>query len=91
VRLAEINRAKARIEVSVNYPAESHPFATFRSMFVANGNADVDHVRWTDTSGGLHDDPIMAFAGGEGGQWLFQRSTRSQQNTSAPDILIRPN
>jgi len=79
----------ARVDITVNYPTGTLPFATFRSMFVADGNADVDHVRWKDASGALHDDAIMTFSGGEGTEWFFYRRTRSQHNTSAPDIRIR--
>lgn len=73
----------------MHYPTDAVPFVTFRSMFVAEGNADVGRVRWRDTSGVMYDDPIIAFAGGEGSEWLFYRSSRSTHNTSAPDIRIR--
>jgi hypothetical protein len=86
--LQEVNRTIARVRITVNYPIDI-PFATFRSMFVEDGNADVDHVRWKDSSVVLHDDPIMTFPGGEGTEWFFYRSSRSQHNTSAPDIRIR--
>ena len=87
--LQEVNRTIARVPITVNYPTSTLPFATFRSMFVINGNADVDHVLWRNTSGALHDDPIMTFSGGEGTEWFFYRSSWSQHNTSAPDIRIR--
>lgn len=86
--LHEVNRTIARVRITVNYPTDI-PFATFRSMFVEDGNADVDHVRWKDSSGVLHDDTIMTFPGGEGTEWFFYRSIRSQHNTSAPDTRIK--
>ena len=75
--------------MTVSYPTEAEPFATFRSMFVENGNADVDHVRWTDPEGTQHEASAMEFPGGEGTMWLFERTTRSRHNTSAPDIRIQ--
>lgn len=87
--LQEVHRVMARVLVTVNYPTNTLPFATFRGMFVADGNADVDHVRWKDASGGVHDDAIMTFPGAEGTECFFYRRTRSRHNTSAPDICIR--
>ena len=87
--LRDVNRNLTRVQVNVNYPTDTLPFATFRSMFVADGNADVDHVRWMDAAGVMRDDPIMTFTGGEGTEWFFGRQTRSRHNTSAPGIRIR--
>lgn len=84
----EINRTIARVMITVNYTTKI-PFATFRSMFVEDGNSDVDHVIWKNTSGNFNDEPIMTFLGGEGIEWLFFRRTRSQHNTSSPDIRIK--
>lgn len=87
--LRECSRTITRVPITFHSPKSPLPFATFRSMFVFNGNTDVDHVLWRDTSGALHDDPIMTFSGGEGTEWFFYRSSWSQHNTSAPDIRIR--
>ncbi len=84
----EVDRTRARVGVTVNY-GTTPPFATFRSMFVEEGNADVDHLQWTDVFGALHDDGILMFPGGEGADWFFHRETWSRHNTSAPDIRIR--
>jgi len=86
--LGQVNRTRARVPVTVNYPTKRAPFATFRSMFVADGNADVDHVTWRDASGTLRTEPLLAFSGGKGSEWFFFRRIRSQHNTSAPDIRI---
>lgn len=87
--LQDVNRQRARVRVTVNYPTDAEPFATFRSMFVETGNADVDHVRWTDPEGTQHEASVMEFRGGEATTWLFHRTTRSRHNTSAPDIRIQ--
>ncbi len=87
--LSGVNRSMARVQVTVNYSTDSVAFATFRSMFVSNGNGDVDHVRWKDASGMVHDEAIMEFQGGEGTEWLFYRSNWSRHNPSAPDIALK--
>ncbi len=87
--LREVNRSLARVQVVINYPTDTLPFATFRSMYVADDNADVGRVKWLDIFGVVHDDPVLAFQGGRGTDWFFYRNTRSQHNTSAPDIRIK--
>jgi len=86
--LQDVDRTRARVGISVNYPTDTAPFATFRSMFVTDGNADTDHVLWTAASGSAHDDAILTFSGGGGTEWFFYLRTPSQHNTSAPDILV---
>jgi len=76
--LNNVNPTRAVVKVNVNYPTNV-PFTTFRSMFVKEGNADVDHVS---------DDPVITFPGGESTRWFFHRAVRSIHNTSAPDISI---
>jgi hypothetical protein len=87
--LADVTRTRAHVTVTVDYPTEAAPFATFRSMFVAEDNADVGHVRWRDPGDTTHEAGVMQFAGGEGTEWFFHRQIRSRHNTSAPDICIR--
>ncbi len=86
--LGDVSRAAARVTVAVYYPTDERPFAAFRSMFVAEGNADVDHVQWRDAGGAWHDDAIFDYPGGQATEWLFHRATRSRHNTSAPDIRV---
>ena len=85
-----LTRTNAVVEVVVDYPT-SDPFCTVRSMFVENGNSDCDTVEWIDTSGAVHTDPVMSFAGTVGKQWLFKKVVPSKHNNSAPDIRIVPN
>lgn len=79
-----VNRDVTRVGVTVDYGSTA--FARLRSMYVAMGDADVDHVHWLDSAGVAHSDPILNFAGGTGSQFLFTRDVRSLHNTSAPDI-----
>jgi PGF-pre-PGF domain-containing protein len=87
--LNEVNRSMARVKVTVNFSTDILPFTTFRSMYVSDGNADVDHVRWQDISGVIHNESIMVFLRGEGSDWLFYRSNWSMHNPSGPDIAIK--
>ena len=88
LRIARIDRRVARVVVTGFYDARPNvPFATFRSMFVEDGNTDVDHIRWSD-SAGAHDESIMAFKSASASLFFFGREIWSKHNTSAPDILI---
>ena len=88
LRIARMDRRVARVVVTGFYDARPNlPFATFRSMFVADGNTDVDHIRWHD-SAGSHDESIMSFRSASASSFFFGREIWSKHNTSAPDIFI---
>ncbi|MBI4524234.1 MAG: hypothetical protein HY695_10535 [Deltaproteobacteria bacterium] len=87
--LEQVDRTIARVRVRLSSEFGEVPFATFRSMFVADGNADVDHVTWRNDTTVIDDEPIITFPGGEGSDWFFYRKFSSQHNTSAPDIRIK--
>ena len=80
-----VDRSRNVVEVSnIKYDTSNHPFARFRSMWVTDGNADVDHIRVLQG-----EVPIM---GGwmeiNGTCWQFFRKTPSIHNTYSPDIKI---
>lgn len=82
-----VNQERAILHVWVGYNTAAVPFATFRSMVVADDNADVSHAR---VQSGHRE--ILGIQGRlEGSEWWFYRQVRSRHNTSAPDILIRVN
>jgi len=87
--LRRVDRAWALVEVAIHYPTQFDPFVSFQSMFVQNGNADVDRVRWIEPNGAIRESSVSDFLGSLGSDWLFFRTTRSQHNTSAPDISIQ--
>jgi len=70
----------------------SFPVATFRSMYVADGNSDVDRVRVNDQIfeylAGSPEDWTTAWEALPGSSWLFYRANISQHNISSPDIRI---
>lgn len=86
--IGSVNRIKTIVNVENNFTTNKS-FLTFRSMYVASGNADVDSVQWKDASGSTGDSAIMDFIGGDAFEWFFYRKTRSKHNTYAPDIKIK--
>jgi len=79
-----VDRQAAQLNVAPAYPSD-RPVVTFRSMWVADGNADVDHLDFGSTSL-----PILSSWTAVGGaEWVFRRAVFSRHNTSAPDITIR--
>lgn len=89
ITLQRVDRTLARVQVDVQCTGNTLPLVTFRSMFVEEGNADVDHVKWRDAAGNEKDSPVLALPDGKGTEWLFYRIVWSKHNTSAPDIRIR--
>lgn len=89
IHIEEINRELSRVRVDIGYDVDQHPFTTFRSMYVDEGNCDADRVGWLDHEGIYHGGiPIMDFRHGKGGEWYFHRAFPSRHNQSAPDIRI---
>lgn len=86
-QLVQVNRFSSKVTVTVEYPTDV-PFATFRSMFVEDGNSDVDSVDWVDDAGNRYSSGIIEFTGGDGVEWFFYRTEKSIHNTSAPNIKI---
>lgn len=81
----QVNRYENIVEVSnITYDTTNYSFARFRSMWVKDGNADVDHI-WTDEG----KFPIMGgWTDFNGTWWQFFRTFPSTHNTYAPDIKI---
>jgi hypothetical protein len=68
--------------VNPNYGITT-PVATFRSMWVTDGNADVDRIK----SGNIINS-VLDWVQLDGTNFSFSRSTESKHNPSAPDIAI---
>lgn len=89
LRIQQVDRFATRVRVMARFATSPDtPFATLRSMFVAEGNSDVDQVVWVDDSGVGHAEGIMGFGSSPASEFLFRRATRSRHNTSAPDIWV---
>jgi hypothetical protein len=80
-----VSRVEATASVNVGYSTSiTIPFAILRSMYVSDGNADVDHIQCP-----AGDFPILTgWTTLEGPWWFFHRTIRSVHNTSAPDVRI---
>lgn len=79
-----VDRTSAVADVMIDYDVAKNPFATFRSMFVADGNSDADRV---EVEAGAQ--PILGeWTSLPGPWWWFYREVRSTHNTSAPDTRI---
>jgi hypothetical protein len=80
-----VDRSKAVAKVEVGYNTSTQiPFATFRSMYVVDGNADVDYIQTQDGDFGI----LSNWTSLQGLWWFFHRNFWSRHNTSAPDIRI---
>lgn len=80
-----VDSTEAVATVEVGYiTSASLPFVTFRSMWVADGNADVDHI----ASGGSSYTIRSGWTTLSGAAWFFYRHVESTHNKSAPDIDI---
>jgi len=80
-----VDRTQASATILANYSHDdSNPLVVFRSMFVEDGNADVDHIRNSAGNQPIGDawTPLV------GPYWEFIRETVSSHNTSAPDFRI---
>ena len=82
------NSNSTTIEVhDINYVKDrgKYPIVTFRSMWVSNGNSDVDHV----IVDGRNDQHIISgWHVIEGSSFEFYRKCISKHNTQSPDILL---
>jgi hypothetical protein len=65
------------------------PFASLRSMYATEFNADVARVAWrTHAASGWSESPIMSFPGGKVSELWAGRQVLSRHNTSAPDMVF---
>jgi hypothetical protein len=81
----QVNCIENIVEVSnITYDTTSHYFARLRSMWIGDGNADVDHIRTEN-----EELPIMGgWTERKGTWWQFFRKVPSIHNTYGPDIRI---
>lgn len=86
-----VDRSQTQIDVWAAYET-TVSFATFRSMYVAEDNADAARVTTAVGDYGLLDisepDWRVPWTTLSGPRWFFYRQTVSTHNTSAPDILL---
>lgn len=80
-----VDRQRASAMVTPNYATGMEKaFAVFRSMWVQDGNCDVERVQSADS-----DETVLgAWERLSSTRWRFYRNSVSRHNTSAPDITV---
>ena len=91
LRLDKLDQERIVLGVGLSAPvAADRPFAALRSMFVADGNADVAQVGWrTKDSAERLQMPVMNFNRASAAELWAGRVAPSRHNTSAPDMIFR--
>lgn len=80
-----VDREKATAIVTPNYSkGMEKPFAVFRSMWVQDGNCDVDHLQAGDSDAAI----LGGWDRSSSTRWRFYRNAISKHGTSAPDITV---
>ncbi|WP_367155381.1 hypothetical protein [Methylomonas sp. HYX-M1] len=74
-----VNRSKAVATITPEYDLLK-PFVTLRSMWVSDGNSDVDHLNRFP----IATSPTKVY----GSKWNFRNKIKTKHNTSAPNISI---
>ncbi len=86
VKVAEIDRVRVALDVTLERPVTGGPFTGLRSMYVTEANADGARVEWRAAGANRWQEaPVMDFRGGEGIEMKLTRTVPSRHNTSAPD------
>ncbi|MDP2802743.1 MAG: hypothetical protein Q8O26_12755 [Phreatobacter sp.] len=86
VKVAEIDRVRVALDVTLERPVTGGPFTGLRSMYVTETNADGARVEWRAAGANRWQEaPVMDFRGGEGIEMKLTRAVPSRHNTSAPD------
>lgn len=87
--LKTIDRAHQVIDVAFQNIPKHLPFASLRSMYVTQSNADVSAVAWLEPKQpGWFESPIMSFKGAEVTEIWAGRNIASKHNLSAPDMIF---
>jgi hypothetical protein len=91
LRLDTLDQERIVLDVALGAPAPAdRPFAALRSMFVAEGNADVAQIGWrTKGSAERLQMPVMNFNRASAAELWAGRVAPSRHNTSAPDMIFR--
>ncbi len=91
VALAAIDEDRIGLDVTYDgAKTEGLPFASLRSMYTTEDNADATWIAWrAPDSKGWAESPVMSFRDGTASElWLGRRSA-SRHNLSAPDMVVK--
>ena len=86
----KFERGKTTVRVSeITFDTFTHPFATLRSMWVADDNCDVCKIETSLGGPYTMDVTHSEWTTLPGDWWYFYRPVYSRHNTSAPDFMIK--
>jgi hypothetical protein len=89
LRLGALDQEHIALDVVMS-TSPNGPFASIRSMFVTQNNADSSVVAWREAGGkGWREAPIMQFTGARATELVVNRTLPSRHNTSAPDMVFK--
>jgi hypothetical protein len=89
VAISDLTTDRIALDVRFDAPISGRPFASLRSMYVTEWNADVAHVAVREQGAeGWREERIMAFDRATATDAWFGRLVPSRHNTSAPDLMF---
>jgi len=91
IKLEGLDQRHMALDVSVKDLPKDLPFAAMRSMYTSEINADVAKVSWRAKGAqGWDEAPIMTYRGGDIAEIWAGRTSPSNHNMSAPDMVFGP-
>jgi len=89
VTVADLNEERMALEVDLDQAVSGTPFATLRSMYVTEFNADVARIAVREEKArSWREEPIMNFRDATATDAWMGRLVPSRHNTSAPDMMF---
>lgn len=89
VTMKALDEERLTLDVSLDQPVANMPFATLRSMYVTEFNADVARIAVREkTARSWREEPIMGFGEAMATDAWMGRLVPSRHNTSAPDMMF---
>lgn len=89
VSIAALDRDRIILDVALDQAIANRPFASLRSMYVTEFNADVARVAAREENAqGWREEPVMAFRTARATDFWAGRLVPSRHNTSAPDLMF---
>lgn len=89
LKMSSIDQNRHVVDVALDKPIASGPFASMRSMYVTDFNNDVARVAVREKSGkGWREDGIMSFTKATATDVWAGRTSISRHNTSSPDMVF---
>jgi hypothetical protein len=89
LKISSVDQNRHVVDVTLDKPIASGPFASMRSMYVTDFNNDVARVAVREKGAkGWREDGIMSFTKGTATDVWAGRTVISRHNTSSPDMVF---